>query len=277
MREGTGDWSGAVASVRVSATALAVVLAGCGSGAPVAPVDAGPADAGGVTQQADAWVPDDQPPLDASQPTVDGGGYPLCDGGVIAAERFATGVVSFTPGDCAGFGLARMPRVVLGPPVGAGDGQGGLDVVSLGNGGSIVLSFDPNAIVDGPGVDFIVFENAFFAGGNPDNPTAEVGEVSVSDDGANWTSFPCTSNRAPFGTCAGWHPVYSSPKNCISPVDPSVAGGDAFDLAKVGVPRARYVRIIDRSMETCSPDPANKLTTNGFDLDAISIVNAERP
>ena len=287
MRErsewGVGPWAAGLVG-----TALLALAAGCGSTAADAggaTVDAGdasadvgaPFDAGVAIPLGDAGVPDDQPPLDASKPSAEGGGYPQCDGGVIAADRFATRVVSFEPGDCAGFGVAQMPAIVLGPPVGAGDGQGGLDVVSLGSGGTIVLSFEPNAIVDGPGVDFIVFENAFFAAGNPDRPTAEVGEVSVSEDGVTWTAFPCTSNKAPFGTCAGWHPVYSSPKSCISPVDPALAGGDGFDLKAVGVTHARYVRVVDRSMGTCPTDPSQKLTTNGFDLDAISIVNAERP
>jgi hypothetical protein len=279
------EWGVGVWAAGLSQVALVALAAGCGSSVADATADAGdaagdsapPVDAGSALPLGDAWVPDDQPPLDASKPAADGGGYAQCDGGVLAADRFATRVVSFTPGDCAGFGVAQMPAIVLGPPVGAGDGQGGLDVVSLGSGGTIVLSFEPNAIIDGPGVDFIVFENAFFAAGNPDRPSAEVGEVSVSDDGVTWTVFPCTSTKAPFGTCAGWHPVYSSPRNCISPVDPAVAGGDAFDLAAVGVTHARYVRVIDRSMETCPTDPSQKLTSNGFDLDAVSIVNAEHP
>ena len=54
-----------------------------------------------------------------------------------------------------------MPDIVLGPPVGGGALAGSLDVVSLGFSGEIVLCFEPNAIVDGPGADFIVFENAF--------------------------------------------------------------------------------------------------------------------
>ena len=86
------------------------------------------------------------------------GGYPYA-GGVLAADRFVTSVVDFTPGACAGYGADSMPTVVEGPPYGGGRQAGGLDVVSLGNGGSITLSFAPNGIVDGPGADFVVFEN----------------------------------------------------------------------------------------------------------------------
>jgi hypothetical protein len=69
--------------------------------------------------------------------------------------------------------------------------------------------------------------------------------------------------------------VYSAPGNGISPVDPATAGGDPFDLADVGLTEARYVRIRDRSNEVC-PDGGGP-NTDGFDLDAVSIVNAEMP
>ncbi len=204
----------------------------------------------------------------------------VVDGGVLRADRFATKVVSRTFGGCAGFGAASMPGVVLGPPVGAGARAGGLDVVSLGFKGEIVLSFEPNAIVNGPGADFIVFENAFLVNGNPATPNAELAEVSVSDDGVTWKTFPCTPGEsAPYGMCAGWRPVYASPGNGISPVDPATAGGDPFDLSDVGVERARFVRIRDMGTIACpNPDaPANASTTVGFDLDAVALVHAETP
>ncbi len=203
------------------------------------------------------------------------------------ASRFVTGIVQFDPAGCSGFGAASLPGIVEGPPVGGGRDHGSLDVVSLGSGGSIVLTFAPNAIVDGPGPDFIVFENPFWIGGNASDVYAEPGEVSVSDDGQTWTAFPCaptidagasdgTGTAPPYGSCAGWGVVYSTPQNGISPFDPAAAGGDAFDLADVGVKHARFVRIIDRTAEPC-PDAAGPPNSNGFDLDAIAIVNAELP
>jgi hypothetical protein len=205
-------------------------------------------------------------------------GVVVADWGTLPADRFVTEVISFTRGACSGYGVENMPRVVEGPPMGAGADQGSTDVVSLGNGGEIVLSFQPNAIVDGDGVDFIVFENAFFVDGDPNDVYAEPGEVSVSDDGVTWTSFPCTrtTRTPPYGSCAGWHPVYSNPDNDISPVDPKTAGGDGFDLADIGVKHARYVRIVDKIIESC-PEGGGAPIANGFDLDAIAIVNAESP
>jgi len=205
-------------------------------------------------------------PLDA--------GYAF-DGQTLRADRFVTRVVSFTPGACAGFGASAMPDVVYGPPRGAGDQQGGYDVVSLGVEGEIVLGFD-DAIVDGPGDDFTVFENVFFAGGNPQRPAADLGEVSVSDDGVTWKTWPCTATKPPFGACSGWHPVYADPTtNGISPFDVARAGGEAYDLADVGLARARYVRVRDVGAMECPADPSQRTTNLGYDLDAIAIVNAE--
>jgi len=187
-------------------------------------------------------------------------------------SRFATTVESFSAGPGPTFGRASLPGVVLGPPKGAGAINGSLDVVTLGNGGSITLGFEPSVIVDGPGPDFIVFENAFYVndGADADAPFAELASVAVSEDGQNFEAFPCTASEAPYGSCAGWHPVYANPdENAIDPTNPSVAGGDAFDLADLGVARARYVRITDR----VDLGGGNGL----FDLDAVSIVHAECP
>jgi hypothetical protein len=272
----------------VVASALAPLVA-CGSGgngggsgsAPgggsEAGIGTGPVqnlpDAGWSTSEdAAPFVP--VTPDDASvKPQTDAGGYPLCDGAVMPVDRFVTQVVGFEAGACAGFGQSEMPEIVEGPPVGGGTGNGSLDVLSLGNGGTIVVAFGPNTIVDGPGADFIVFENPFDIGGSANNPNAEPGEVSVSDDGVNWTTFPCTATSYPYGECAGWRPVLSNPNNCVSPLDPATAGGDPFDLADVGVTSAKYVRIVDKIVEACPSNPVDAPNTNGFDLDAIAIVN----
>jgi hypothetical protein len=198
------------------------------------------------------------------------------------SDRFIKQVIHFDPGACAGFGADVMPGVVCGPPEGAGADEGSSDVVSLGNGGSIVVGFGDNEIIDGEGGDFIVFENPFDVVGNPKDVYAEPGEVSVSEDGVHWTSFPCTdtTNAPPYGQCAGVNPVYSNPDNDISPFAIPAAGGDVYDLATIGVSSAKYVRIRDIVLEECWPagteagTPPNK---NGFDLDAIAIVNAKYP
>lgn len=248
----------------VGASTLAAFI-GCSSASSDAEDDA--EEDGGL-------IPGDVP--DGSKPRVDGG-FQTAQG-VLRDDRFITRIVSFEPGECAGFGADEAAIVVAGPPVGAGRTKGSLDVLSLGIGGTVVVSFEPNAIVDGDGPDFIVFENAFFAAGNPSAPAADPGEVSVSEDGVTWKTFPCSPGAtAPYGDCAGWHPVLSAPGNGISPVDPSVAGGEAYDLAKVGLTRAKFIRIVDRSASAGCAAQTPKPTNLGFDLDAIAIVHAAKP
>lgn len=250
-----------------------VTLGACSQGAEDTP-DSGRVTLGDLPAPGTGSLPVGETP---SKPRVDGG-FPT-DAGVLPASRFASRVVEVKLGDCAGFGLAAMPDVVLGPPEGGGDTQGSLDVLSLGVGGSISLSFEADPIVDGPGTDFLVFENAFFAGGNPLKPFAELATVSVSDDGVTWSTFPCTAlatDPAPYGACAGWHPVRSASSNGVSPFDPEKAGGDPFDLADLGVKRARFVRIVDRGLGECPKSPAEKVSTVGFDLDAVASVHHEK-
>ncbi len=233
----------------------------------------GSPDSGSISLGDSGYI--DSPDPDADKGVVDGG-FLGPDGSILPKHRFAAKVESFTPGTCAGFGSTAMPDIVLGPPVGAGDLKGSLDVVSLGVGGEIVLSFDDNVIVDGPGVDFIVFENAFYAGGNEDQPVVDLAEVSVSEDGTTFTPFPCAPPAAPpYDACAGWHPVYSAPNNGISPLDPAKAGGDGFDLSTIGVAKARFVKIKDKASDPCNVTP--KPDNAGFDLDAIAVVNGEKP
>jgi hypothetical protein len=163
---------------------------GCGNAPPSQAVDAGIDTSRGFGPPPPAFV--DGGSLEASWRRTDGG-FVVPEAGVVRSDRFVTKVVSYSRGPCSGFGLDQMPQIVFGPPIGGGPDIGSTDVFSLGNGGEIVVSFEPNAIVDGPGVDFIVFENPFYIGGSPDNIYAEPAEVSVSDDGMTWTSFPpCT-------------------------------------------------------------------------------------
>lgn len=181
-------------------------------------------------------------------------------------------LVTFEPGPGAGFGQEDLPDIVLGPPRGAGELGGSLDVVSLGMGGFIVLGFGDWMATDGPGADLVVFENPFFMGGDPTLPFGELAEVSVSTDAVHWRTFDCDLKPDSPGRwpgCAGWQPVLSFDPLVVDPLQPEVSGGDAFDLETVGLKTARYVRIRDLSEEAISP-------TAGFDLDAVGLVHAVR-
>jgi len=239
---------------------LALVSWGCGSD-PQAEAGAGVGGGGG-----------ERPSASSTSSGGDGGGGVAVgaggDGGAAPeppacgepGSQFVSQVVEVSFGPGQSFGRAGLPEVVYGPPHGGGCCMGSLDVVSLGNGGSIVVGFGDTVIVDEPGVDFVVFENPFETDGGV---FAELATVAVSADGIEWVEFPCDAVAPPYGSCAGHQPVYLDGE--LGPIDVSTAGGDGFDLADVGLSMARYVRITDRS-DLDGDDGV-------FDLDAVGIVN----
>ncbi len=207
---------------------------------------------------------------------------------------FAVGTVSSPPAF-----NTWQPGVVFGPPGDATPTTGSLSVMSLGKGGVIVLEFNESEIVDRPGPDFIVFENPFFCTGVPQSATdpysvfAEPGIIAVSDDGVNFRTFPYNSSALSMvgSGCtdkvllqqliglAGITPNFTG--NYTIPDDPLVFdptapggvsghGGDAFDLATVGLTHARFVRITDPNLPTGIPG-----SSEGFDLDAIVALHAQ--
>jgi hypothetical protein len=241
-----------------------LVLA-CGDDEPAAsPSNPSPIDLGGSTSSSSGSSGTTTTPPSGA----DGG-----EAGAVASAKggFVEKVTDFKPGKCAGFGAPDMPQIVLGPPRGEGNSRGSLDVISLGTGGEITLSFESNPIVDGPGVDFIVFENAFYASGDTTKPFAELAEVSVSEDGVTFTPFPCTATEFPFGDCAGWRPVNATSE--ATALDPAAAGGDPYDLSKINVKRVKFVKIVDKTNQRCTSQGPNN---NGFDLDAIAALNREK-
>ncbi|MFT3772817.1 MAG: hypothetical protein QM820_46105 [Minicystis sp.] len=200
----------------------------------------------------------------------DGTGDPLACDPDAPASRFISCVLSFTPGPGAGHGQSTYPAIIEGPPVGEGTGKGSLDALSLGRGGEIAFGFGGGSIVDGEGPDFVIFENAFLVGGDPHSVFKELGEVSVSDDGVTWVTFPCQKDAYPFTGCAGWNPVLSNPANGLSPFEPEKAGGNPFDLADVGLSSARFIKIRDISNY-------GSADTAGFDLDAAAVIHPAEP
>ena len=197
------------------------------------------------------------------------------------ADPFLDRIVDVRIGTGGGAGESAM---VLGPPRGAGALQGSADTLSLGLGGTIEVEFADNVVVDGPGPDLLVFENAFLVSGLTTLPPyAEPATVAVSADGVDWRIFPCALAAPPYYPgCAGVYPVFAGPDDPVVPtatpiealvglpidqlVPPPGAGGDAFDLAAVGLHAVRFVRIeasqIDRRLGGLS----------GFDLDAMGAV-----
>lgn len=187
-------------------------------------------------------------------------------------------VVSVRYGPGAGRGQAELPGTIRGGPTGAGERAGAVSgVLSLGAGGEIVVDFGENDIVDGPGPDFLVFENPFLVG--PYAPFSEPALVAVSATEPHperFVEFPCNLDERPpssgaeswpFPGCAGVRPVLANVARCDDATDVGRAGGDAFDLADVGLARARYVRLRDAAISPSGD------TSRGFDLDAIVLLH----
>jgi hypothetical protein len=191
-----------------------------------------------------------------------------------AADPCLDEVVAYTPGQNGGFNQELLPNIVLGAPYGLGINQGSLDVVSLGNDGSITVAFIDNQIVDGPGPDFTIFENAFNSPGL--GIFTEVGRVEASADGVTFKEFQHAQNLTGL---AGLVPVYANADtNDLDPRDPAVSGGDQFDLATVGLTTARYLRITDPG--AAIDDVGNHFPTpgpgkSGFDLEGAIAIHSE--
>ena len=228
----------------------------------------------------DAGAPDAASP-DAGAPdlgkvgdgkTADDGGAPVIGAAKVEKVSYGTG---------AGYGQGNLPGVIQGGPHGGGSSGGSTDVLSLGEGGEIVLSFGPYDIVDGPGPDLIVFENPMLTA--PYQPFAEpgiVGLASKSMGAGDFTDFPCDlkvtqgdpkKKTWPYPGCAGVKPAVANVKsNGIRPDDPAKAGGDAFDLSTLKIKQARYLRIKDAGVSKMGT------TSRGFDLDAVVLINYKK-
>jgi len=224
-----------------------------------------------------------------------------------ADHFYATTVLSVSPGAMQS-PMYADPSEALGGPRGAGLTAGSTYVYNLGVGGSITLGFDDGPvqrfIADGPGPDFIVFENPFMRDGYYSQVFAELVFVEVSSNGTDFARFPVVSNTpgpvAWGGTIdinavsgfAGVHPVLANvDENQIDPFNPAAAGGDAFDLAdlashelvqsgKVDLSAIRLVRLVDVVGNGSLLDSAGHpiydpfgLGNNGADIDAVAVIN----
>ena len=210
-------------------------------------------------------------------------------------SRFATQVVQFNQGSGSG---VFVPANALGHPRGGGLFMGSTHVLSLGDGGSVTLGFAV-VISDGPGVDFLVFENPFLVG-----DLRSYGEpffVEVSSDGIQFARFPTSYagpqvqpgpfDPFPIGTYAGFggaHPVSANDLTSpgIDPFDPCTAGGEAFDLAAlrshplvrsgaVVLSAINYVRLVDvrSGIDQDTNGRTVYAVAGSADIDAVAVIH----
>lgn len=127
---------------------------------------------------------------------------------------------------------------------GCGDTCGSMDVFSLGYEADVddyvVLRWSGRRVLNGPGADFVVFENGFLRGAGPDRFMDHL-VVYVSRDGETWVPFPhyyLAEDETTFSWdptlwpgFAGVNPVLlNEESNPVDPFDQTLAGGDGFDL-----------------------------------------------
>ncbi len=189
---------------------------------------------------------------------------------------WATGVEEIIYGENVGENW-KKPDKALGTAEGTS-----FDIVSLGRGGEITLSFDP-PIVDGEGYDFAVFENGFSDG------FLELGYVEISSDGETFLRFDhaylgsesvggfANHDTSLIGSLAGkYKQGYGDPYDLSVFVNrPEVLEG-VVDLQDV-----RYVKIVDivgdgRESDSFGHviyDPYPTSDSVGFDLDAVGVLN----
>ncbi|OIP01789.1 MAG: hypothetical protein AUJ98_03185 [Bacteroidetes bacterium CG2_30_33_31] len=164
-------------------------------------------------------------------------------------------------------------------------GKADNNVVSLGDGGSAILSFE-NPIKNGSGWDFAVFENSF------DGSFLELAFVEVSSDGSNFFRFPAHSlsqNNIQIGTFGNINPEKIN--NLAGKY--KVGYGTPFDLEELkniqglDINNILKIKIIDvvGSIDSnfASFDTANNIindpwpssfSSSGFDLDAIGVIHS---
>ncbi len=168
-------------------------------------------------------------------------------------------------------------------PLGFPDGM----CVSLGDSGVATLTFT-QAISNGPGPDFAVFENGF------SDQFLELGFVEVSSDGMNFTRFPATSNTptdtqiGPFtevGDATLLHNLAGKYRaNFGTPFDlEELSGTPGLDPS--AITHVRIVDVVGKISGTHVQYDANLNPINdpyptafpsgGFDLDAIGVIHQQ--
>lgn len=193
--------------------------------------------------------------------------YQICDNSTMIAliilslltDPWADASPAVEYGAGAGYGQSYYPENILGPPdpnaTPSSPSFGESNLLTLGSGGWVVLEFTDNSITNGNGPDFTVFENVMQTGSGY---FQECAFVDVSQNGQYWIRFPWDET-----TLEGLAGVMPTTGN--DPTDPSVSGGDQFDLQDIDLDWVRFVRLTDCG-ETVSDGGL-------FDLDAVTAVN----
>ena len=168
-------------------------------------------------------------------------------------------------------------------------GPANLDIVSLGDSGVATLTFS-SPIANGPGPDFVVFENGFLDPANDSLAFLELAFVEVSSDGVHYYRFPSkslTQNNVQIG-----NNDYMNAANLHNLAGKYIGMyGTPFDLAEMAgieglnIGRVTHVRLVDVVGSIAGHsgyDSAGRMVNDpyptafpscGFDLDAVGVIH----
>ena len=193
-----------------------------------------------------------------------------------AFSAWATGYVNYTPGTDIDPAW-QTPEQAVGKASGTS-----YNVVSLGRGGQITMTFDP-PIQNGDGWDFAVFENGF------NDWHLELAYVEVSSNGKDFVRFDSVSlNPEPVGgygsvdatridgLAGKYRQGYGTPVDLSDLAEKSEVQGGLVDLDNI-----THVRLLDiigdgsylDSRGNPIYDPYPTYGSAGFDLDAVGVSN----
>lgn len=169
---------------------------------------------------------------------------------------------------------------------GVADGE----IVSLGDSGSATVKF-AQAIFNGAGPDFAVFENGFQNPANLEESFMELAFVEVSSDGENFFRFPATSNT-PIAAQVKGVGEYMNARQVNNLAGKYIAqNGTPFDLEDLkgisgldinNITTLRIIDVVGSISGHSSFDFAGNIindpyptafATGGFDLDAVAAIN----
>ena len=197
---------------------------------------------------------------------------------------WATGYENYTVGENVNENW-QVPEEALGKA----EGTSSTNVVVLGEGGSIVMTFE-HPIEDGVGPDFAVFENSFNDG------FLELAKVAVSSDGINYVTFDnyylglnkvgqYDNNTQKQENIWGFAGKFRAGKGTMFDLADLIDKPEVDEDEVVDLDNIRYVKIIDvigdgSQFDTMGDpiyDPYPNMQSAGFDLDAIGVINGTKP
>lgn len=215
----------------------------------------------------------------------------MANGGVLGIAKNASSIVAWGTSVNVTRGYLDINNKTQGVAsagndnnaMGAADGT----IVSLGDSGVAVIQFS-NPIMNGPGADFVVFENGFNVSTN--NDFVELAFVEVSSDGVHFVRFPAVS-KTNFTSQVGSYAtmdmslVYNLAGKYVGNYGTPFNLDDLPESTLLDKSNITHVKIIDvigsiygivskDSLGNIVNDPyATNFASGGFDLDAVGVIH----